>query len=66
MRIQHRFGRMRDGGMGYKIKAGSRIREILRPGFRMKISWRVRDALISIGGMRDSSEIVGRMRDLSK
>ena len=31
----------------------------------MKISWRDRDALISIGGMRDSVEIDGGMRDLN-
>ena len=31
----------------------------------MKISWRNRDAIISIGRMRDSSEIVVRMRDLN-
>ena len=31
----------------------------------MKISWRDRDALISIGGMQDSFEIVGGMRDLN-
>ena len=34
-------------------------------GYGIKISWRDRDALISIGGMRDSSEIVGGMRDLN-
>ena len=33
----------------------------------MKISWRDRDAaaLISMGGMRDSFQIVGGMRDLN-
>ena len=31
----------------------------------MQISWRDRDALISIGGMRDSAEIDGGMRDLN-
>ena len=31
----------------------------------MKISWRDRDALISIGGMLDSFEIVDGMRDLN-
>ena len=34
------------------------IREILRPGYGMKISWQIRDALISIDAMRDSSEII--------
>ena len=43
--------------MGHKIKAGSEIREILRAGYELKMSWRDRDALISIGGMRDSFEI---------
>ena len=52
-------------GIGLKIEAGSGIREILRPGYGMKISWRDRDALISIDGMRDDSEIVGGMRDLN-
>ena len=50
--------------MGNKIEAGCGIREILRLGYGMKISWRDRDAHISIGGIRDSSEIVGGMRDL--
>ena len=49
--------------MEHKIKAGSGIREILRAGYGMKISWRDRDALISIVGMRDSCEIVGGVRD---
>ena len=31
----------------------------------MKISWRDRDAPISIGGMRDGFESVGGMRDLN-
>ena len=31
----------------------------------MKISWRGQDALISIGGVWDSFEIVGGMWDLS-
>ena len=31
----------------------------------MKKAWRDRDALISNGGMRDSLEMVGGMRDLS-
>ena len=31
----------------------------------MKISWRDRDALISVGGMRDGFEIVGGMQDLN-
>ena len=37
----------------------------MRAGYGMKISWRDRDALISIGGLRDSFEIVGGMRDLN-
>ena len=51
--------------MGHKMKAGCGIREILRPGYGMKISWRVRDAFISIGGMQDSSEIGRGMRDFN-
>ena len=39
--------------MGYKKYRGRDT------GYGMKISWRDRDALISIGGMRDSCEIVG-------
>ena len=31
----------------------------------MKISWRDRDTVISIGGMRDSLEIDGGIEDLS-
>ena len=31
----------------------------------MKISWRNRDGLISIGGMRDSFEIDGGVRELN-
>ena len=34
-------------------------------GKGMKISRRDREALISIGGLRDSSVIVGGMRDLN-
>ena len=34
-------------------------------GYGMKMSWRDRYALISIGGMWDSFEIVGGMRDLN-
>ena len=52
-------------GMGHKIKAGCRTREMLRAGYRMKISWRDRDWLISIGGMWDSLGIVNRMQDLN-
>ena len=33
------------------------VREILRAGFGMKITWRDWDALISIGGMWNSFEI---------
>ena len=43
--------------MGHKIEAGCGIRETLKAGCGMNISWRDRDALISIGGMRDSIEI---------
>ena len=49
--------------MENKIEAGYGIRKILRKGYGMKISWRDRDALISIGGMRDSSKIVAGVRD---
>ena len=52
--------------MGHKIKTGCGIREISRAGYGMKTSWRDRDALTSIGGMRDGSEIVGGMRDLNR
>ena len=48
-------------GMGHKMESGCGIREILRTGYGMKISWRDRDTLISIGGMGDSFEIVGGM-----
>ena len=51
-------------GMGHKIEAGCKIREISRAGNGMKISWRDRDALISIGGMRDSFQIDSGMQDL--
>ena len=51
------------GIMGLKIEAGCGIRKILRPGYGMNISWWDWDALISIDWMRDSSEIVGVMRD---
>ena len=50
-------------GMGHKVEAGCGIREISRVGYGMKIAWRDRDALISIGGIRDSFEIDGGMRD---
>ena len=49
---------MRDG---HKIEAGYGIGEILRAGYGKKISWRGRNALISIGGMRDSFEFVDGM-----
>ena len=52
--------------MGHKIEAGCGIREILRAGYGMNVSWRDRDVLISIGGMRDSFESVGGMRDLNR
>ena len=51
--------------MGLKIDAGYGIRKTLRVGYGMKISWRDRDALISTGGMRESFEIVGGVRDLN-
>ena len=47
--------------MRHKIKAGCGMQEILRLGHGMEISWGDQDALISIGGMRDSSEMVGGM-----
>ena len=50
--------------MGHKIEAGCGIREISRAGCRMTISWRDRDALFSIGGIRNSFEIDSGMRDL--
>ena len=37
----------------------------LRAGYRMKMDWRDRDAFISIGGMQDSFEFDGGMRDLN-
>ena len=40
---------MRDAGWGIKVEAGFGIREMLRAGYGMKISWQGRDALISIG-----------------
>ena len=49
--------------MENKIEAAYGIRKILRKGYGMKISWRDRDALISIGGMRDGSKIVAGVRD---
>ena len=54
-------------GIGHKIEAGAGcgIREIFRAGNGTKMSWRDRDALISIGGMRDSFGIVNRMRNLN-
>ena len=41
--------------MGHKIGAK----------YGIKVSWLDRDALISIGGMRDSFEIDGGFRDLN-
>ena len=52
-------------GIGHNIEAGCGIQEILRAGCRMKISWRDQDVLVSLGGMRDSFEIVGGMRELN-
>ena len=60
MRVQHRFGGIRD--TGHKIEVGFGIREILRAGYGMKIAWRDRDALISIGEMRDSFEFDSRFQ----
>ena len=51
--------------MGHKIETGCGKREILRAEYGMKISCRGQDALISIGGVWDSFEIVGGMWDLS-
>ena len=51
--------------MGLKIEAECGIREILRAGHGLKMTWRDRDALISIGGMRDSFEIDVGLRDLT-
>ena len=48
-------------GMGHKIEKGCGIREILGAGYRMNVSWRDRDSLISISGMRDSFEIDSRV-----
>ena len=48
--------------MGHKVEAGCGIGEILRTGCAMKISWRDRDALTSIGEMRDIYEIDSGMR----
>ena len=39
------------------MEVGCGIREISRAEYEMKISWLDRDALISIGVMRDSFEI---------
>ena len=51
--------------MRLKIEAGWGIREISRAGYGMEISWRDRDTLVSIGGMRDNFEIDSGMRDLN-
>ena len=51
--------------IGQKIEAGSGIRKIMRAGYGMKISWRDRDVLSSISGMRDSFKIDGGMLDLN-
>ena len=40
------------------------MREISKEGYGKRISWRDWDALISIGGMRDSLEIDSRTTDL--
>ena len=62
LRAQHRFG---GAGWGKKIEEGFGMRELSRAEYGMEISWRVRDTLISIGGMRDSFEIDSGMRDLN-
>ena len=51
--------------MDHKIEARCGMQKILRGGYGMKISSQDRDALISIGGMRDNFEIDGGMRDLN-
>ena len=51
--------------MGLKIKSGCRMQEILRVGYRMKISWRDWDALISVDRMWHSFGIDGGMQDLN-
>ena len=51
-------------GIAHKIEAVCGIREISRSGYGMKISWRHREALISIGGLH-SPEIVSAIRDLN-
>ena len=52
-------------GIGHEIEEGCGIWEILEAEYGMKLSWGDRDALISIGGMRDSFEIDSGMRDLN-
>ena len=52
--------------MGHKIEAGRRLREILRAGYGTTISWRDRDALISIGGMLDSFKIDSGMLEFKQ
>ena len=46
-------------------RGGMRIREESRAGYGMTVSWRDRDALISIGEILDSFEIESGMRDLT-
>ena len=48
--------------MGHKIEAGCEI----RGRYGLKLAWRDRDALISIGRMRDSFEIDSEMRDFNR
>ena len=52
------------GGSNIGIE-GNGMRHKMEAGYRIKISWWDRDALISIGGKRDSCEIVGGMWDLN-
>ena len=51
--------------MEHIIETGCEILEILMAGYRIKMSWRDRDALILIGEMRDRFEFDGEMRDLN-
>ena len=57
MRVQNRFGGMKDGGP--KIKAGCGILKILVAGYGMKLSWRDRDSLLCVGGMWDILNLKG-------
>ena len=52
-------------GCGIAHKVGMRDTRNVEGGIRDEKSWRDRDALILIGGTRDSIEIDGGMRDLN-